>query len=103
VRFVPVNFTPVSGPYANQRCSGVNIIVTDRNLLDAPELGMELASALAKLYPNDWKKANLLTLVANRHVYDELVGGMDPRNIAQEWQDDLQKFRELRVKYLIYK
>ncbi len=103
VRFVPVNFTPVSGPYANQRCSGVNIIVTDRNLLDAPELGMELASAIAKLYPNDWKKANLLTLVANRHVYDELAGGMDPRNIAQEWQDDLQKFRELRVKYLIYK
>jgi uncharacterized protein YbbC (DUF1343 family)/CubicO group peptidase (beta-lactamase class C family) len=103
VRFMPVNFTPVSGPYANQRCGGVNITVTDRNLLDAPELGMELASALQKLYPNDWKIANMLTALSNRQVYDALVAGQDPRHIAQDWQDDLQKFRELRTKYLLYK
>jgi len=103
VRFVPVSFTPVSGPYANQQCNGVNIIVTDRNLLDAPELGVELAYALEKLYPNDWKAANLFTLMANRHSYDQLLNGDDPRNIAQDWQEDLIKFRELRAKYLLYK
>jgi uncharacterized protein YbbC (DUF1343 family)/CubicO group peptidase (beta-lactamase class C family) len=103
VRFVPTNFTPVSGPYANQRCGGVNIIVTDRSLLDAPELGIELASALLKLYPNDWKMANMMTLLANRQVFDAVAAGKDPRHVAQEWQDDLQKFREMRVKYLLYK
>ncbi|HWX53836.1 MAG TPA: exo-beta-N-acetylmuramidase NamZ domain-containing protein [Verrucomicrobiae bacterium] len=103
VRFVPVNFTPLSGPHANQRCGGVNLIVTDRNVLDAPELGMELAAALQKLYPNDWKMANMITLLANRQVLNALASGQDPRNIAQDWQDDLQKFRELRTKYLLYK
>lgn len=103
VRFVPMNFTPVSGPYANQRCGGVNIILTDRSILDAPEMGMELASALQKLYPNDWKMANMLTALSNRQVFDEMAAGKDPRHIAQDWQDDLQKFREMRVKYLLYR
>src|SRR5262249_25063041 len=50
VRFVPITFTPVSGPYTNQQCKGVNMIVTDRTVLDAPELGIELAAALKQLY-----------------------------------------------------
>ena len=45
----------------------------------------------------------MLTALSNRQVYDALVAGQDPRHIAQDWQDDLQKFREMRVKYLLYK
>ncbi len=103
VRFVPITFTPVSGPYANQQCKGVNIIVTDRTVLDAPELGIELAAALRKLYPDQWKVDLMLKLLANREVYDAVVRGDDPRAIAQGWQDDLEKFKELRQKYLLYK
>jgi uncharacterized protein YbbC (DUF1343 family)/CubicO group peptidase (beta-lactamase class C family) len=103
VRFVPVTFTPVSGPYANQQCKGVNIIVTDRTVLDAPELGIELAAALHKLYPDQWKIDLMLKLLANREAYDAVVRGDDPRAIAQGWQDDLEKFKELRQKYLLYK
>ncbi|HEY2497730.1 MAG TPA: exo-beta-N-acetylmuramidase NamZ domain-containing protein [Candidatus Angelobacter sp.] len=103
VRFVPVTFTPVSGPYANQLCKGVNIIVTDRTVLDAPEMGIELAVALRKLYPDNWKIERMLALLANRQVFDAVVNGDDPRSIAQGWQDDLNKFKELRQKYLLYK
>jgi uncharacterized protein YbbC (DUF1343 family)/CubicO group peptidase (beta-lactamase class C family) len=103
VRFVPVAFTPVSGPYQNQQCKGVNIIVTDRTVLDAPEMGIELAAALKKLYPDNWKMEHMITALSNQQVFDSLATGEDPRSIAQSWQDDLQKFRELRQKYLIYK
>jgi uncharacterized protein YbbC (DUF1343 family)/CubicO group peptidase (beta-lactamase class C family) len=103
VRFVPITFTPVSGPYANQQCKGVNIIVTDRTVLDAPELGIELAAALRKLYAEHWKVELMLKLLANREVYDAVVRGDDPRAIAQGWQEDLEKFKELRNKYLLYK
>jgi uncharacterized protein YbbC (DUF1343 family) len=103
VRFVPIAFTPVSGPYANHLCKGVNMIVTDRTVLDAPEMGIELAAALRKLYPDQWKVELMLTLLANREVYDAVVRGDDPRTIAQSWQDDLEKFKELRQKYLLYK
>jgi uncharacterized protein YbbC (DUF1343 family) len=103
VRFVPITFTPASGPYANQRCGGVNIIVTERNALDSPELGIELASALQTLYPNDWKLAGMLGLLANRQVFNALNVGQDPRSIAQDWWEELEKFTEMRAKYLLYK
>jgi len=103
VRFVPVSFTPSSGPYGGQSCGGVNLIVTDRNVLDAPELGIELAAALKKLYPENWKVDHMLGALGNQDVFDALARGDDPRNIAQAWQDDLQKFREVRAKYLLYK
>ncbi|HEV7676582.1 MAG TPA: exo-beta-N-acetylmuramidase NamZ domain-containing protein [Candidatus Angelobacter sp.] len=103
VRFVPVTFTPVSGPYQNQLCKGVNIIVTDRTVLDAPEMGIELASALKKLYPDNWKMEHMITALSNQQVFDQLAAGEDPRSIAQGWQDDLNKFKELRQKYLLYK
>ena len=103
VRFVPVTFTPVSGPYSGQLCKGVNVIVTDRSVLDAPEMGIELAAALKKLYPDNWKMEHMITALSNQQVFDALANGDDPRSIAQSWQDDLQKFREMRVKYLLYK
>lgn len=103
VRFVPVTFTPASGPYAGQPCGGVNIIITDRSVLDAPEMGIELAVALKKLFPDDWKMERLINIVANQDIVDAVARGDDPRAIAQSWQDELQKFRELRAKYLIYK
>ncbi len=103
VRFVPVTFTPTASNYAGQMCSGVNIIVTDRNGFDAPELGIELAAALRKLYPADFKIERTTELLMNQSVYDALVVGQDPRRIAQDWQEGLEKFQKVREKYLIYK
>ncbi len=103
IRFVPVTFTPASSNYAGKACEGVNIVVTDRNGFDAPELGMELASALHKLYPADFKLERITDLLENQNVYDALVAGQDPRRIAQEWQEGLEKFQKMREKYLIYK
>ncbi len=103
VRFVPVTFTPTSSNYGGQVCQGVNIVVTDRNGFDAPELGMELAAALRKLYPADYEIDRLPELLMNQSVYDALLAGQDPRRIAQDWQEGLQRFVKMREKYLIYK
>lgn len=103
VRFVPVSFTPTASVYSGQKCDGVNIILTDRNGLDAPELGIELASALRKLYTSDFKIERMAELLANQSAYDALVAGQDSRRIAQGWQEELEKFGAVRQKYLIYK
>jgi len=102
VRFVPLSFTPASGPYANQLCHGVNLIVTDRNAFNAPELGIELAAALLKLYPADYKIDKMIEILANREVFKEIVAGEDPQRIAQDWQQQLEEFMKLRAKYLLY-
>ena len=102
VRFVPVSFTPSASVYDGKNCEGVNVLVTDRNALDAPELGIEVATALRKLYPADFKIDKMAELLVNQAAYDGLLAGRDPRRIAQDWQEDLEKFELVRKKYLIY-
>lgn len=103
VRFVPVRFTPAAAVYSGQECQGVNLVLTDRNGLDAPELGIELAAALHKLYPADFKIERMQDLLVSQSVYDALMAGEDPRRIEQDWMDGLEKFEKVREKYLIYK
>ena len=103
VRFVPVDFTPSSSTFAGERCEGVNLMVLDRNTLDSPELGIELASALHKLYPNDFKLERMADRLVNQAVFGAIEAGEDPRRIAEDWQERLEEFVRLREKYLLYK
>ncbi|HUK48777.1 MAG TPA: serine hydrolase [Terriglobales bacterium] len=103
VRFVPITFSPNASNYAGEACHGVNLVLTGREFLDAPELGMELAAALLKLYPEQFHIEKIIDILANRNVYDALVHGEDPHKIDLDWQDDLHKFEQVREKYLIYK
>ena len=103
VRFVPINFTPAAGKkFGGQRIGGVNIVLLDRNTLDAPELGVELASALHKLYPNEWDMRQMIFLVNHPRVMDAIAAGADPRNIADNWREELERFEQARKKYLLY-
>ena len=102
VRFVPVTFKPTDSIYKGMSCGGVNIIVTDRNFLDAGELGMELASALVKLYPNEYKIDRMIELLGNQEIFNRLKSGEDPRRIDQDVQEEIDKFVEVRKKYLLY-
>jgi len=103
VRFVPVTFTPTASTYAGQKCEGVNIILLGRNNLDAPEMGIELASAIRKLYPQDYKIDRMMEILVNQSVFDGIVQGRDPRRLAQDWQESLDNFQKLRQRYLLYK
>lgn len=103
VRFVPIVFTPSASNYAGERCEGVNLILLDRNTLEAPELGIELASALHKLYPNDFKLEKMSDLLVNQSVLEAIGAGEDPRRIAEDWQERLEEFLRVREKYLLYK
>ena len=103
VRFLPVNFTPAAPyPYAGQLCHGVSLLVMDRNALDGPELGLEIASALWKLYPNDYKLDQIDRLLVNKSVLDALRSGEDPQRIAGDWRLALEAFMQRRAAYLEY-
>ncbi|MGA7107628.1 MAG: serine hydrolase [Terracidiphilus sp.] len=102
VRFVPVHFTPDSADYAGLVCGGVNILLTDRDALDAPELGIEIASALHRLYPDQYRPEKLDRLMVSKASLDALIQGEDPRRIEEDWRDATEKFQILRAKYLLY-
>ncbi|HLH09492.1 MAG TPA: serine hydrolase [Terriglobales bacterium] len=102
VRFVPVIFTPNSSEYPNQLCGGVNIFVLDRNVVDAPELGMEVAAALRQLYPQKWQMNKMLELYGNKASFDRLAAGEDPRRVNADLLDGIQAFEQVRKQYLMY-
>jgi uncharacterized protein YbbC (DUF1343 family)/CubicO group peptidase (beta-lactamase class C family) len=103
VRFLPVKFTPHSPyPYADRLCHGIELIVTDRNVVDSPELGLEIAYALHKLYPDKYTLNRIETLLANRSVLEAMQAGRDPQRIAEDWQQQLHDFEMRRKPYLLY-
>ncbi len=102
VRFVPTTFTPTASNFAQQACSGVNLIVTNREILDAPELGVELAAALLKLFGYKFDVNRISGLLVNKTVYAALQAGRDPQRIADDWRDGIEQFKLVRAKYLMY-
>lgn len=102
VRFLPVDFTPRRGPFAGQRCRGVSIVLLDRQALDSPALGVELAAALYQLFPQHFQIDKTLALVGARWVLEATKKGEDPRSIVLRSSEALEQFRKMRAKYLLY-
>jgi uncharacterized protein YbbC (DUF1343 family)/CubicO group peptidase (beta-lactamase class C family) len=102
VRFVPTFFSPTSGLFKGESCQGVELLVTDRSSLSPMLLGMEIASTLHKLYPDHFELGRIIQLVGSRSTLEQLENGDRPARIVVGWQGEIEKFREMRKKYLIY-
>lgn len=102
VHFRPIHFQPAANRYAGQRCGGIDIALDDRQALDAPLLGIEIASALRHLYPDRFHLDATLGMIGSRQVLLAIANGVDPHLIAAGWQPRLAEFRALRAHYLLY-
>ncbi len=103
VRFVPVAFTPDKpAPFGGELCHGVQLLVTDRNALDAPRLGLEIASALHRAYPQQYELAKIERLLASQSALDALTAGREPARMEEDQQPALEAFRQGRQQYLLY-
>jgi uncharacterized protein YbbC (DUF1343 family) len=111
VRFEPVAFTPkdilnvtIDPKYENELCQGLYVNVTDRNVFAPVETGIYILYALQKLFPDYFQIRNerLDRLVGVAYVREMLQAGKRPDEIIARWQDDLERFRERREKFLLY-
>jgi uncharacterized protein YbbC (DUF1343 family) len=102
VRFLPADFMPESGHFEKQFCHGVQVVLINRQELDSPALGLEIASALQRLYPKDFQLEKILPLIGTREVLQAIQEGQDPNSIVLQWQGPLEQFHKLRSKYLLY-
>ena len=102
VRFKPVDFKPNHSLFKNRLCHGVQIMLLDRQALDSPALGIEIVSALYRLYPKNFQIDKTLGLIGSRKVLQAIRAGQDPATIVQDWQGPLEQFCMLRSKYLLY-
>ena len=72
VRVYPTAFTPTESNFKGKRIEGVRFVITNRELLNATRLGLEVAVAIEKLYPGkiDWKLTNRSDRQRRRHPAD---------------------------------
>lgn len=108
---MPFQYTPVSKPgasepkFKNQRCYG-------EDLRDTPDLDYINLDWLIKAYQNNTKQP-FWTKNGKHFWIDQLAGtdelrkqieeGWTAEQIKATWQKDLEKFKTIRAKYLIYR
>ena len=103
VRFVPVRFKPNASVFKGEECGGVNLVVTDRARFRPVRTGLEMAVALRRLYPNDWKVDSYARLLVNADTLERVKRADEPEEIERAWQPRLAEFRRARTRALLYK
>jgi uncharacterized protein YbbC (DUF1343 family) len=101
-RFDAQKFTPDSGMYKGVLCEGVRVVLTDRDALQTMRMGVEIALALGKLYPGKFDAARMIELVGNAATIKQIMEREDPAAIVASWSGELEAFRTMRAKYLLY-
>jgi uncharacterized protein YbbC (DUF1343 family)/CubicO group peptidase (beta-lactamase class C family) len=102
VRFYPEQFTPTASKFANESCQGIFIVVTDRNAVRPVRVGVEIASALVKLFPGKFEIDSAIRLFGSAAGLARIKNGDDPAAIASSWAGGEGRWRLLRAKYLLY-
>jgi uncharacterized protein YbbC (DUF1343 family) len=102
IRFAPARFTPKSDIYQGEVCQGVAISITDRGRLDSMRVGLEIAAVLYRLYPDQFRIEKMIELLGSPSTVERLKRGDAPADIFSGWAADLDKFRTMREKYLLY-
>ncbi|GMR25473.1 MAG: DUF1343 domain-containing protein [Ignavibacteria bacterium] len=111
VKIASIKFTPkkIAGKsnkpkFEGVQSNGIKISVSDETKFKPVEFGVYLIFALIKLYPDDFKfKAKYFDdLAGNSELRTELQNGREPLKIINSWANDLEKFKLIRNKYLLY-
>jgi uncharacterized protein YbbC (DUF1343 family) len=102
VSFVPLEFTPTSSKFANEKCGGINIVITDRSRFEPLRTGFEIAAALRKLYPNQWEAKSYDRLLGNQKTLQALLDDKSADQIEEVAREGINEFQRRRLKYLLY-
>lgn len=111
VTFQDTSFTPVAiegtianPEYKDKKCSGVKITVIDRNHFQPYRTGIYIVNTIHKMYPDSLRlsSAGFGRLCGSDSILETITGDGDIEALIEGWQDQLNKFMEMRKKYLIY-
>jgi uncharacterized protein YbbC (DUF1343 family) len=102
VTFASTKFTPSEGVYHGQPCEGVSLTVTDRASFRSLLMGLEIIEALNRLYPQNFQIGKTIELLGSESTVSRLERADGARAIIAGWSADLENFRALRQKYLLY-
>jgi uncharacterized protein YbbC (DUF1343 family)/CubicO group peptidase (beta-lactamase class C family) len=102
VRFVPIHFVPRASVFQNQPCGGVYLMLTDRTVFNAVDVGITLALTLHRLYPGQFELDKVQTLLRHTPTIEAIREGRSLAAIKELWEPDLATFEPRRRQFLLY-
>ena len=104
VHFRFQTFTPTFSKYQDMLCQGVQLHVTDRRLFQPISSVLYLLSEVLKLHPSQltFRQESFDRLAGNSWIRQALVGGKPIPELVNRWQQELDRFKQKRIKYLLY-
>jgi uncharacterized protein YbbC (DUF1343 family)/CubicO group peptidase (beta-lactamase class C family) len=102
VAFVPIRFTPAASVHQGQSCGGVYMLLTNREICNVVDVGLEMARVLYRLYPKEFKVEKLQTLLLHPPTLEAIKLGRSLQEIRSTWQKELDEFKKTRARYLMY-
>ena len=105
VRFRQQAFTPTFSKYQDEPSQGIQVHVLDRNSYDPLGNLLHLLTEVRKLHPDqlEFNSAFFDRLMGNSSVREALIQGRPVEEIVEQWQPDLQEFKQAREQYLLYR
>ncbi len=90
--------------YEGQRCKGLRLQITDPTVFRAVDFGIHLLAAVRDLHGDQLviRESGMRLMTGSTAVTSALMRGESPQHIIASWQGDLQRFLEMRRKYLLY-
>jgi uncharacterized protein YbbC (DUF1343 family) len=108
VYFYPIVYQPKYHNYANQKCYGVLIYITDYSVVRPVEVGIHIIEALIKLFPEN----NIFTIAKRTSGFDKAMGtdkvrtslssGVKAKEVINSWKEEINEFLKKREKHLLY-
>jgi uncharacterized protein YbbC (DUF1343 family) len=102
VRFEPVQFTPTASVFQGKLCRGVRMRITNRDALNAVDVGITMVQILHRLYPQNFTVAKVDDLLRHPPTIEAIRAGKSLSEIDRIWASGLAEFRKRREKYLLY-
>jgi uncharacterized protein YbbC (DUF1343 family) len=113
VFFRPLYFTPTFNKFSGQLCGGVQIHVIDREKFKAFKTAVAILLTIKEIYPqiNIWReppyeyefeKLPFDILSGSDRLRKDIEEGKSLKDMEYWWNDELESFRKIREKYLIY-
>jgi uncharacterized protein YbbC (DUF1343 family) len=103
VRFMPRRFTPTEDPYKGREVSGLDVQLLDRDELDSPRMGLELLAALLKFHSDKFTlDRKIMLLMGSDKAAELLKQGKTGSEVNDTLKGELDAFRKVRAKYLLY-
>jgi uncharacterized protein YbbC (DUF1343 family) len=102
IRFFPLRLTPVSSVFKDQACNGIQFVVDDWSRFQPVRSGLAIAWALRRTHADLWQVERYDELLRHKATLEGLKSGAPWRELEQQWQPGLERFRSERRRYLLY-